>query len=97
MRSSTGAASAARSSALPGNAGLVTLDTKMTAELAAEGTARDVVRIVQQARRDAKLAVTDRISLTVGADGLVADKAPTLLGLRARRRGPSRSGVSSPA
>jgi isoleucyl-tRNA synthetase len=60
-------------SALPGNAGLVTLDTKVTAELAAEGTARDVVRIVQQARRDAKLAVTDRISLTVGADGLVAD------------------------
>jgi isoleucyl-tRNA synthetase len=60
-------------SALPGNAGLVTLDTKVTAELAAEGTARDVVRIVQQARRDAKLAVTDRITLTVGADGLVAD------------------------
>jgi isoleucyl-tRNA synthetase len=60
-------------SALPGNAGLVALETKVTTELAAEGTARDVVRIVQQARRDAKLAVTDRISLTVGADGLVAD------------------------
>ncbi len=60
-------------SALPGNAGLVTLDTKLTAELSAEGTARDVVRIVQQARRDAKLAVTDRITVTVGADGLVAD------------------------
>ncbi len=60
-------------SALPGNAGLVALDTTVTPELAAEGTARDVVRIVQQARRDARLAVTDRISLTVGADGPVAD------------------------
>ena len=44
----------------------------MSPELAAEGTARDVVRIVQQARRDAGLAVSDRIRLTVGADGPVA-------------------------
>jgi isoleucyl-tRNA synthetase len=58
---------------LPGNAGLVALDTVVTPELLAEGTARDVVRIVQQARRDARLAVTDRIILTVGADGAVAD------------------------
>jgi len=60
-------------SALPGSIGLVTLDTAVTLELAAEGTARDVVRIVQQARRAAKFAVTDRIRLTVGADGPVAD------------------------
>jgi isoleucyl-tRNA synthetase len=59
--------------ALPGNTGLVALDTVVTPDLAAEGTARDVVRIVQQARRDAKLVVTDRIRLTVGADGPVAD------------------------
>ena len=59
--------------ALPGNTGLVALDTVVTPELAAEGTARDVVRIVQQARRDAKLVVTDRIRLTIGADGPVAD------------------------
>jgi len=60
-------------SALPGNAGLVELDMSVTPELAAEGTARDVVRHVQQARRDGGLAVSDRIKLTVGANGAVAD------------------------
>jgi isoleucyl-tRNA synthetase len=59
--------------ALPGNTGLVELDTAVTPELAAEGTARDVVRVVQQARRESGLAVSDRIRLTVGADGDVAD------------------------
>jgi isoleucyl-tRNA synthetase len=59
-------------SPLPGNSGLVALDTAVTPELAAEGTARDVVRTVQQARRDAGLAITDRIRLTVGADGITA-------------------------
>jgi isoleucyl-tRNA synthetase len=59
-------------SALPGNAGLIALDLRVTPELAAEGTARDVVRIVQQARREAGLDVSDRIRLTVGADGAVA-------------------------
>jgi isoleucyl-tRNA synthetase len=60
-------------SALPGHAGLIALDLRVTPELAAEGTARDVVRIVQQARREAGLDVSDRIRLTVGADGAVAD------------------------
>jgi isoleucyl-tRNA synthetase len=60
-------------SALPGRAGLIALDTRLTPELAAEGTARDVVRIVQQARRDAGLAVSDRIRLTLGADGATAE------------------------
>jgi isoleucyl-tRNA synthetase len=64
-------------SALPGNTGLIELDTAVTPQLAAEGTARDVVRLVQQARRDAGLAVSDRIRLTIGADGAVADAVRT--------------------
>jgi isoleucyl-tRNA synthetase len=49
---------------LPGG-GFVVLDTEVTPELAAEGLARDLVRAVQQARRDAGLHVSDRISLTI--------------------------------
>jgi isoleucyl-tRNA synthetase len=66
------AADPGSTSALPGNAGLIALDLRVTPELAAEGTARDVVRIVQQARREAGLDVSDRIRLTIGADGAVA-------------------------
>jgi isoleucyl-tRNA synthetase len=54
-----------RSAALPGNAGVVVLDTDVTPQLEAEGQARDLVRAVQQARRDAGLHVSDRIRLTV--------------------------------
>ena len=39
----------------------------MTPELEREGLARDLVRLVQQARRDAGLAVSDRIALTISA------------------------------
>jgi len=74
------AADADSTSALPGNAGLIALDTRVTPELAAEGTARDVVRIVQQARRDAGLSVSDRIRLTIGAEGAVADAVRTHAG-----------------
>ncbi|MFD9735806.1 isoleucine--tRNA ligase [Umezawaea sp. NPDC059074] len=45
----------------------IALDTKITPELAAEGIARDVVRVVQQARRAAGLSVADRVTLTIGA------------------------------
>jgi isoleucyl-tRNA synthetase len=53
--------------------GFVVLDTEVTPELAAEGVARDLVRAVQQARRDAGLDVSDRIALTVaGSDQVQA-------------------------
>src|SRR5450759_1731741 len=48
--------------------GFVVLNTTVTPELAAEGLARDVIRAVQQARRDANLDISDRISLTVSGD-----------------------------
>ncbi len=67
------AADPGSTSALPGQAGLIALDTQVTPELAAEGSARDVVRIVQQARREAGLAVSDRIRLTLGASGPLAE------------------------
>ncbi|CAN5623962.1 isoleucine--tRNA ligase [soil metagenome] len=44
---------------------VVALDTTVTPELHAEGVARDLVRLVQQARKDAELDVTDRITLTL--------------------------------
>ena len=59
------------SAALPGGAGVVVLDVNVTAELEAEGMARDLVRAVQQARRDAGLHVSDRIRLTLGAEAPV--------------------------
>jgi isoleucyl-tRNA synthetase len=56
----------AASASLPDGDGVVVLDTTVTPELEAEGTTRDVVRLVQQARRDAGLAVSDRIVLSLG-------------------------------
>jgi isoleucyl-tRNA synthetase len=63
--------------ALPGSSGLVVLDTEVTPELAAEGLAKDVVRLVQQARREARLDVSDRVTVTLDApeDVLAAVRA----------------------
>jgi isoleucyl-tRNA synthetase len=52
---------------LPGSSGLVVLDTVTTPELEAEGLARDMVRVVQQARREAGLDVADRITVVIQA------------------------------
>jgi isoleucyl-tRNA synthetase len=59
--------------AVGGSSGLIALEVAVTPELEAEGTARDVVRVIQQARRDTGLDVSDRITLVVGADGPVAE------------------------
>ncbi|OLF16083.1 isoleucine--tRNA ligase [Actinophytocola xanthii] len=58
---------------LPASSGLVVLDTAVTPELEAEGVARDLVRVVQQARREAGLEVSDRIALTVRAEPSVVE------------------------
>ncbi len=48
--------------------GFVLLDTKVTPELEREGAARDAVRHIQQARKDAGLDVSDRIALKIAVD-----------------------------
>lgn len=53
--------------ALSSNDALVVLDLNVTPELLAEGFARDLIRAVQEARKKADLAITDRIALTVQA------------------------------
>jgi isoleucyl-tRNA synthetase len=55
------------SAGLGGHSGVIALDIDVTDELEIEGRARDLVRLVQQARRDADLDVSDRIVLTVEA------------------------------
>jgi isoleucyl-tRNA synthetase len=66
------ASAAGATATLPGG-GFAVLDTAVTPELAAEGVARDVVRVVQQARRDAGLDIGDRIRLTVVGEPAVWD------------------------
>jgi isoleucyl-tRNA synthetase len=61
------AADAGHSVPLPAGGGVVVLDTTVTPELAAEGVARDVVRVVQLARREAGLAVSDRVAVVIAA------------------------------
>ncbi|MEU1209305.1 isoleucine--tRNA ligase [Nocardia sp. NPDC005825] len=58
--------------ALPGNAGLVVLNSVVTEELEAEGWARDLIRDLQETRKSLGLDVSDRITvvLDVPADRL---------------------------
>ena len=55
--------------ALPNNDAIVVLDLELTPELIQEGMARDVIRVVQQARKEAGLHVADRIRLTLPIEG----------------------------
>ncbi len=61
------------STTVAGGTGVIVLDVDLTPELEQEGRARDVIRLVQQARRDADLAVTDRITLRVVANAVWVD------------------------
>ena len=48
-------------------AGFLVLNIELTDELVAEGIARDTIRAIQQARKDADLNVADRINLSIAA------------------------------
>ncbi len=61
------------STGLGRSGGVVALDIRVTEELEVEGRARDLIRLVQQARRDADLHVSDRIALTISAETATVD------------------------
>ncbi|MBL10804.1 MAG: isoleucine--tRNA ligase [Acidiferrobacteraceae bacterium] len=55
------------------NGFLIALDTRITPELAQEGLVRELIRTVQDARKQAELEVSDRISLQItGSPDIVA-------------------------
>ena len=56
---------------------IIILDTEITEDLAKEGIARDVIRQVQQARRDAELVVTDRIKIWLNGGETILDSVRT--------------------
>ncbi len=56
-----------------GSEGFVLLHTEVTPELEREGLARDIIRVIQQERKNADLDVSDRIALTLSGDSAVAD------------------------
>jgi isoleucyl-tRNA synthetase len=59
----------------------VALELALTPELRSEGLARELIRVVQDARKAAGLDVSDRITLGIVADGDLADARETHAGL----------------
>jgi len=66
LAASSGDGTGTVAATLDGGRGIVLLDVGLDDDLIAEGAARDLVRVVQQARRTAGLSVTDRIVLRIG-------------------------------
>jgi isoleucyl-tRNA synthetase len=54
--------------AFSSNKGMILLDLEITKELENEGIARDLIRLVQQARKDAQFEVSDRIKLRIKSE-----------------------------
>lgn len=67
------ASAGARAAAVLPSGGFVVLDTHVTPELEAEGVARDVIRVIQAARRDSGLSVGQRAKVVVRAEQAVVD------------------------
>lgn len=70
------------SAALSTQDAVVTLDIEVTPELEQEGVMRDIIRLVQQSRKDAGLDITDRILLTVASDGAAVREAASSFSAR---------------
>ena len=68
-------AAAGRAAAVLPAGGFVVLDTALTPELEAEGTARDLIRAIQSARKTADLTVGDRIVTSVQARAHIVEAA----------------------
>lgn len=56
---------------------VVVLDTEVTHELKLEGYARDLVRYIQDLRKEADFKVDDRIVVAIDVDGVVAEARDT--------------------
>ncbi|MFF2393278.1 isoleucine--tRNA ligase [Nocardia sp. NPDC058114] len=55
----------------------IALDTTLTPELTVEGIARDVIRVAQQARREAGLDISDQIGLSIAGPDSVLEAVRT--------------------
>lgn len=60
---------------LSNNKALIELDFTLTPELELEGIARDLVRMIQQNRKDANLNISDRIKLSIKTNSPMLIKA----------------------
>lgn len=61
--------------ALSSNDALVKLDLEITPQLQQEGIARDLVRLIQQSRKEADLHISDRIALRVDSSHAMVNDA----------------------
>ena len=59
---------------------LIILDTNMTEELILEGLSRDVVRIIQQIRKDIGLEISNMIDITINSSDDVFEKIVNVYG-----------------
>jgi isoleucyl-tRNA synthetase len=66
-----------RAAAILAGGGFVVLDTALDADLISEGHARDLIRLVQDARKAAGLDVTDRIDLRLAVPSEMAEAVTT--------------------
>ncbi len=62
-------------SSLSTNDSLVLLDLDVNKELELEGIARDIVRVIQQTRKDIDLKITDKINLEISTDEEIINRS----------------------